>query len=151
MRVPAAGDDHKFLVFGGVDYETGRLLCRQEERKNSDSFINWLNELDKAFPEGSMLVVLDNVGYHKSHKCLDWWQAHQERIRPFFLPAYAPHLNLMERLWRYLKGKLSCHRWWADQPALKKATEEILSHMRVCFGQENGPAISLVQNICMSA
>jgi transposase len=139
------------MVFGGVEYGSGQITFREEERKNSAGFIEWLKEIEQAYPEELVLVVLDNVGYHKSRRCLDWWQAHQDHIRPFFLPAYAPHLNLMERLWRYLKGKLSCHRWWAEQSVLKKATEEILSHMEVRFGQESGPTITLVQNICYSA
>src|SRR5215207_1511325 len=49
----------------------------------------------------------------------DWWMTHQDRVQPLWLPAYAPQLNLMERVWGYAKDKLSCHRWWADGPALE--------------------------------
>lgn len=134
-----------------MEYGAGKLIWRQGERKNSDGFISWLNEVEKAFPDSPVLVVLDNVGYHKSRKCLDWWNKYREHIRPLFLPAYAPHLNLMERVWRFMKSKLSCHRWWADLPALEVATDEILSHMQVSFGSQDKPSLTLVQNICVSA
>ena len=42
-----------------------------------------------------------------------------QRIQPFFLPAYAPGPNLLERLWRYLNDKLACHRWWNDLDRLQ--------------------------------
>lgn len=48
------------------------------------------------------MVVLDNASYHKSLAVREWWRAHAAQIQPFFLPAYAPPLKLIERVWRYL-------------------------------------------------
>ncbi len=53
--------------------------------------------------------------------------AQQDRVRPLWLPAYAPELNLIERVWRHLKDKLSCHRWWADLPAREVAAAALLA------------------------
>jgi transposase len=151
MKVMAAGDDHKFTVFGGVEYQTGNIISYQSEDKDSEAFIHWLQTLIRDLPEKPILVVLDNARYHKSHQCWKWWQQHSEHIRPFFLPAYAPHLNLIERVWRFLKSKLSCHRWWADMPGLMIATEEILKHLHINFYAEGQPSIALVQEFCPSA
>ncbi len=151
MKVLAAGEDHKFVVFGGVEYGTGKIIWHRGECKGSEGFIKWLGELDEAYPQEPVLVVLDNVGYHKSRQCKMWWDKHKDHIRPFWLPAYTPNLNLMERIWRFLKAKLSCHRWWADLPALGEATDQILVHLKVCFGASNSPSLNLVQNFCNSA
>ena len=71
------------------------------------------------------MVVLDNAGYHKSGTGLG-----QAACRP--LPTllvclpHTPQLNLIERLWRYVKQKLACHRWWNDLDRLIQATETLL-------------------------
>ena len=45
------------------------------------------------------------------------------RLQP---PAYAPELNLIERLWRYRKDKLACQRWWNDLERPQQATKLLL-------------------------
>jgi transposase len=151
MKVLAAGEDHNFVVFGGVEYGTGKIIWQRSERKDSEVFIKWLDELSETYPKEMVLIVLDNVKYHKSRQCKIWWDKHQDHIRPFWLPAYTPNLNLMERVWRFLKAKLVCHRWWADLPALEIATDQILIHLEVCFGVADRPSLNLVQNFCHSA
>jgi transposase len=148
--VPAAGEDRKFVVFGGLDYATGRLVWQSGPSKDGAAFIRFLDALAAAFPEGKIVLVLDNVGYHKSHEVRSWWVRHRDRIRPLWLPAYAPELNLIERVWRHLKDKLSCHRWWADLDALQRATEHLLDRLQARFHQPD-EGICLVQDFSESA
>jgi transposase len=152
MRIPAAGEDHKFVVFGALDYASGRILSQVSARKGEEAFLAFLNELVAAFPpEEALVVVLDNVGDHKSHALREWWRAHAGRIQPFFLPAYAPQRNLIERLWRYLKDKLACHRWWNDLERLQQAAETLLDGLTVHFHATERPAFQPVQNFRTSA
>ena len=101
----------------------------------------FLDELPHAFLLTSPLVVVfDNASYHKSHAVQDWWRAHTDQSQPFSLPVYSPQLNLLERLWRYLKGKLACHRWWDDLARLQQAAETLLTGLEVPFHAADGPA-----------
>jgi transposase len=122
MKVPAAGEDHKFTVFGALDYASGRVLWQLSPQKNSDEFGHFLEQIAAAFPDEAVIVVLDNVGYHKSHALRDQWQRLSQRMTSYWLPAYAPQLNLIERVWRWLKSKLACHRWWKNMAHLQTAT-----------------------------
>ena len=148
MRVPAAGADRKFVIFGALDYATGQVRWQLSLQKDSTAFVAFLEQLRHAWPHAKLVVVLDNVGYHKSRRTSVWWRRWQRQICPFFLPAYTPELNLMERVWRTVKDKLSCHRWWADWQALWEATEALLAHLKARFHRKKGPAIELVQNFC---
>ena len=138
LRVPAAGEDRKFTVYGGLEYASGRVVWRTEQAKNGAAFLRFLDQLAAAFPEGQVIVVLDNVGYHNSHEVRRWWVAHNDRVRPLWLPAYSPELNLIERVWRHLKDKLANHRWWADLPALEQATGLLLDHTTARFHRPGG-------------
>jgi transposase len=151
MRIPAAGEDRKFAVFGAVDYASGRILHQMSARKGEEAFMTFLDQLAQTLPAKEMVVVLDNVGYHKSHALREWWRAHAQRIQLFFLLAYSPELNLIERLWRYLKDKLACHRWWNDVERLQQATETLLDGLTVRFHATDGPSFRSVQNFRTSA
>jgi transposase len=112
----------------------------------------FLDHLAHTLPaDEPAVIVLDNVGYHKSHELRTHWQRFCDRFQPFFLPAYAPQLNLIERLWRYLKQKLACHRWWNDLNRLMQATETLLAGLEVHFHADDGPTFRPVQNLCQSA
>jgi transposase len=147
VRVPAAGEDRKFTVYGGPDYAPGRLVRRADEAKDGVAFVRFLDGLAAAFPDGRLVVVLDNVGYHKSHLVRRWWAEHRDRIRPLCLPAYAPELNLVERVWRHLKDKLACHRWWADLDALRAATGALLDRTEARFHRPEGITLRPVPNL----
>jgi hypothetical protein len=58
---------------------------------------------------------------------------------------------LIERVWRHLKDKLRCHRWWANLDALPAATATLLDHMEARFHRPDGITIRPVQNFCRVA
>jgi transposase len=152
MKVPAAGEDQKFAVFGAVDYASGQVLWQTSDRKGEAGFTAFLEQLAEALPtDEPVVLVLDNVGYHKSHALREVWRRYIGRFQPFFLPAYSPQLNLIERLWRYVKQRLACHRWWNDVDRLAQATETLLAHLEVHFHATDGPTFRPAHNLCQSA
>ena len=152
LKIPAAGEDQKAVVFGAVDYASGQVLWQTSARKGETAFMAFLDHLVEALPANEpAVVVLDNVGYHKSHALREVWRRYANRLEPFFLPAYAPHLTLIERLWRYVKQKLACHRWWNDLDRLLQATETLLTGLQVHFHASDGPTFRPTQNFCQSA
>jgi transposase len=153
MKVPAAGEDHKFVVFGALDYATGRLIHRSSPTKESATFATFLDHLAAHLPDDGQptIVVLDNVSYHKSHELRAHWPRLSSRLRPLWLPAYAPQLNLIERVWRYLKDKVGCHRCWNDLDRLMRATDTVLANLEVHFHADDGPAFRSVQDLRQSA
>jgi transposase len=152
MKVPAAGEDCKFVVFGALDYASGRILYYRSEHKGEDTFMAFLDQLVQALPAGEpVVVVLDNAGYHQSAELRAWWHAHADHFQPVWLPAYTPQLNLIERVWRLVKQKLACHRWGNDLDWLIQATETLLNSLEVHFHATDGPAFRSVQNSCESA
>ena len=99
--MPAAGDDHTFTVFGAVDDASGQVIWQMDAGKDETAFMAFLDHLGQTLPANAPAVlVLDNASYHKSHAVRAHWQRLSDRFQPCFLPASAPQLNLIERLWR---------------------------------------------------
>ena len=151
MSVPAAGADQRIAVYGAVDYASGQVLWQTACHKDGAGFAAFLEQIGQTWPEEDLVLVLDNVSYHRSAAMRTWWAAQEGRMLPFWLPAYAPNLNLLERVWRFLKQKLACHRFWADRDGLRQAASTLLDQTEARFHAGDRPAIRLGHNLCQSA
>ena len=61
----------------------------------------------------------------------EWVQAQKAQGVEFvldFLPAYSPNLNLIERLWKFLRQKALC-RWHKTFEAMQEAVSAVLDHL----------------------
>jgi hypothetical protein len=90
VKIPAAGEVHEFAVFEAPDYASGQIVWPLCSLKDGTAFVAFLDHLVAALPDGSMIIVLDNVGYHKGRLAMDQWMAHHDGVRPLRPPAYAP-------------------------------------------------------------
>ena len=54
--------------------------------------------------------------------------ARYPRIKPVWLPTYAPWLNPIEKLWRWVRQDiLKMHRWVEDWPQVKQLVRAFLN------------------------
>ncbi len=90
--------------------------------------------------------MADGVGDHEGRRAKDRRLAHRDRVRPPWLPAYAPEPDLIERVWRHLKDKLSCHSGRADLDAPEVAIATLLPRIAARFRQPYPGGTALVQN-----
>ena len=68
------------------------------------------------------MVVLDNAPFHTAGVIREresGWAA--GGLRLYRLPAYCPHLNLIEGVWRRLKGFLMPRRFYESLAELRQA------------------------------
>lgn len=67
-----------------------------------------LKQIRKEYPDGKKIVlILDNASYNRAYSVRD--AAKELNIELKFLPPYCPNLNLIERIWKFMKKKiLSC-------------------------------------------
>jgi transposase len=149
--VPAAGADQRRAVFGALDYGSGQVLTDLAPQKDGARFAAFLAQVAQTWPADHLVLVMDNVSYHRSRAMRDWWATQDGRLTPFWLPAYTPNLNLIERVWRYLKQKLACHRFWNDVAGLETAATRVLARIEAHFHTDDGPSIFLRQDFCEAA
>ena len=51
------------------------------------------------------------------------------RIDLVYLPPYSPHLNLIERVWKFVKKAALANRPFADYPTFKEAIDDTLDRL----------------------
>jgi transposase len=102
-RVPAPGQNEKRVVYGGVDYATGRITTTIAPTKSGTHFLTFLIALVAAYAGRKIRLVCDNGRFHTTQAVRQWLEAHRDQIEVYWLPPYCPSLNLIERLWGHLK------------------------------------------------
>jgi transposase len=102
-EVPAPGKNEKRVVYGGVDYATGRITYTIAATKSGAHFLAFLAALVAVYAGRKIRLVCDNGRFHTTRAVREWLEANRERIEVYWLPPYCPSLNLIERLWGHLK------------------------------------------------
>jgi putative transposase len=84
---------------------------------------------EKAEREGKpVVVVLDRAPFHRAGAVRErrlGWEA--KGLRLYYLPAYCPHLNPIEGVWRRLKRFLMPRRFYDSVAELRQAVVSALS------------------------
>lgn len=96
----------RYNVLGAIDAFTQDLITvTNNSYINSDSICELLSKIHNAYCELSIpiTIVLDNAKYQRCVKVTDY--AKEIGIELLFLPTYSPNLNLIERLWKFVKKK----------------------------------------------
>lgn len=115
-------------------------------KASSAVFATFVDQVVSQWQDAPLVLVMDNASYHKAADLRHWLRDHADRVYVLWLPTYSPKLNLIERVWRFLKTRLACHRFWRDQPGLIAFAQRILEGMRACFAAATYPHITLRQD-----
>lgn len=100
--VKAAAGRNRINVLGALDAATLRLeTVVNTTYVNAGTIAELLEKLAKRFTQMPIYVVLDNARYQHCDYVKEL--AKTLGIQLVFLPPYSPNLNLIERVWRYIK------------------------------------------------
>ncbi len=84
----------------------------EAERIDAASTIALLAKLEASNPgKRRIYVIVDNARYHHARVVRQWLERPDCRITLVFLPAYAPHLNAIERLWAVMHREVTHNRF----------------------------------------
>ena len=95
---------------------------------NGEQFVNLLRLLRATHPETERFVLyLDRAKYYGSPVVKAWLRRRPEfELEP--LPTYSPNLNLIERLWKFVR-KEALSRWHPTFEAMQEAVSGVLDHL----------------------
>jgi transposase len=107
---------------------TIKALVHPAETINSQSVIDLYVSLLKSHRQKKIVVICDNARYHHFRLLAEWLQTHK-RISQKFLTAYAPNLNLIERLWKWMQKKVTATVYYPTFEEFKKAIIDLFARL----------------------
>ncbi len=88
-----------------------------------------------AFSDGlPITIVLDNARYQHCHRVID--QAALLGIELLFLPPYSPNLNLIERLWRFVRKTALSTEYFDTFTTFKDTIQACLAQSQTTYKED---------------
>lgn len=117
-------------VLGALNAVTLEILTITNETYiNAESVCQLLHKLAGLKLAIPISLVLDNARYQKCE--LVTQLADELGITLIYLPSYSPHLNLIERLWRFVRKECLYSQYYSDFDSFKSAITTFLGTVQV--------------------
>lgn len=91
---------------------------------NAEAVCALLEQLHHRYSDLPIVLVLDNARYQKCQLVLQ--KAHSLQIQLVFLPPYSPNLNLIERLWKFVKKEVLYNKYYQHYDTFCAAISDCL-------------------------
>ena len=124
IRAPAGRQ--RFNVLGALNAVTHQLVTvTNDSYINAQSVCDLLRKIAAAHEGIPITLILDNARYQKCK--IVWALAESLKIELLYLPSYSPNLNLIERLWKFVKKQVLYSKYYADFTSFSGAITDCLT------------------------
>jgi transposase len=120
---------HELVMITNDSYITADTVC---------DLLRRIAELNLGLP---ITLVLDNARYQKC-KVVTALASHLN-IELLYLPAYSPNLNLIERLWKFVKKKVLYSKYYGNFSDFRSAITDCLNQTHTTHKKELDSLLTL--------
>lgn len=120
MFIKAPSGRQRFNVLGAVNAVTLELITVVNTTYiNADSICKILNKIKNQYGDKRITIILDNARYQKCKLVMEL--ALNLKIELLYLPTYSPNLNIIERLWKFVKNDCLYSKYYDNFTKFKQA------------------------------
>ena len=107
-------------VLGALNAITSEVITVTNDAYiNAEAVCELLSKIRIKLPSIPISLVMDNARYQKCN--LVWEKAKELNIDLLYLPSYSPNLNLIERLWKWVKKSCLNSQYYENFDSFKSA------------------------------
>ena len=133
--VRAASGRQRFNVLGAWNAVTRRLIAVTNTTVvNTETMCELLRKIAASGLTGPITLVLDNARYQRN--AVVQALAKQLGITLLYLPSYSPNLNLIERLWKFIKRRALYGRYHPTFAEFQAAIQEVLDGLSTTHAEQ---------------
>lgn len=142
LFVPGPCGRKRYNVLGALDAVSRRMTrVTNHGYINTSSVCDLLKAVSLAGLPGPVTLVLDNAAYQRNA----FVQAYAAflGIELLYLPSYSPNLNLIERVWRFVKKEVLAARVKGDYGAFTAAIDDCLDGLHTKHASQTATLLTL--------
>jgi len=142
LYVRAASGRQRFNVLGAWNAVTRELVSVTNTTVvNTETMCELLRKIAGLALIGPITLVLDNARYQRN--AVVQALAAELGIELLYLPSYSPNLNLIERLWKFVKRRALYGRYYPSFDAFRLAIEETLAGVGTTYASQLASLMTL--------
>ena len=142
LFVKAPSGRSRFNVLGAIHAISHELITvTNESYINAQSVCELLWKISHVNLGIPITLVLDNARYQKCALVIDL--AKSLDIELLHLPPYSPNLNIIERLWKFMKKKCLYSKYYKDFFSFKSAITTFLNETHTLYKDELDSLLTL--------
>ena len=109
-------------------YDVTDVIAHDCESVNAESTRDVYQSALERHPEASVIYIIsDNARYYHNKKLKEW--VNGTKIKQIFLPPYSPNLNLIERLWKFLRKKVINTGFYRTKEKFRQAVKDFFDNI----------------------
>lgn len=140
--IKAPSGRQRFNVLGALHAITLQVVTFTNDAYiNSRSVARLMCQIAVEFSDLPITLVMDNASYQRCYFVRDLATA--LGIELLFLPPYSPNLNLIERLWRFVKKKCLYSRYYENFSDFRQAISGCIAEADGEYRQELASLLTL--------
>jgi len=142
LFIQAPAGRHRFNVLAALNAISHELvMVTNDSYINADSVCVLLQQLAALNLSIPITLILDNARFQRCAKVIQLATA--LHIELLYLPPYSPNLNLIERLWKFVKKKALYSKYYADFASFKTAISSCLLQTHSTYKDELDSLLTL--------
>jgi transposase len=137
LLLPSASGRKRHNVLGAYDPITHEAITVTNDTYiNQDVFCEFLEKIANAYADSGrpITLILDNARYQKCKAVAN--KAKELTIELLYLPPYSPNLNLIERLWRFVKTQVLYSKYYDRFDTFRNSINNCISDLGTRFKNE---------------
>jgi len=121
IKSPSGRQRYNVLgAFNAISHEL--ITVTNDTYINANSIIDLMKLILERYPDCVITLVMDNARYQRCKIVMEYAKEHG--IELLFLPPYSPNLNLIERLWKFVKKKCLYCKYYSDFTSFKSSISD---------------------------
>lgn len=113
LRLPTPSGRQRLNVLGALDFATKQMvMITNQSYITATTVCELMQLLVTQNPGIPLTLVLDNARYQRCHLVQEL--AARLEVQLEFLPSYSPNLNLIERVWKFVKKECLASRYYSS-------------------------------------
>jgi len=121
--IPSNTGRSRLNINGAYNAQTQEMVTHFCDTINTQSTLELFTKIEAHYPTAeSIYLVCDNAKYYRN--ALIESQLADSRIKLVFLPTYSPNLNLIERVWKFLRKKVIKNHYYPKFKEFEKSVRQ---------------------------
>ncbi len=115
-------------INGVLNPETKEIIVIDAATINAQSTIELYKKIEEMNKDKDKIyIIIDNATYYKNAALKEYLK--NSKIEQIFLPPYSPNLNLIERLWKFMKKEVINNEYYEKYSVFKQKILEFFENI----------------------